>query len=532
MKKSINRKNNSSIEKITKIIPYDEYLQLKKAYINLKENNKKIKEEKQKIESILKEYQLHLTDYKSSNNTIKILFQKVENNYKELNIKNTFKNIYIIKLESFKIINENKNILKSTKNTYINYNNNEQEEVFMKTIKNLRNNNEIITTEYNNAINRYIEVINQLNREIKIKDELFKLKDKNNKSNNLFENLIISNKVCNFNIFKKEKIIKKHLINNSKSLFISSNICEFNILQNFKNQNNLNKKLFISSNKCDISIIQNNSIKKNNLYFLDDKLIFSSNICEINLMKENRKRVFLNETIIVCQNVCKIIILKEEKPQINSNNNLIIESNINDINILSKENIFQNNTSYIISYFEIYIPKIKNISDKIISQNINEISIICNKKLKEDLIILKNIQFNIISENNNKNLMDKNNFNIESNINNINITTKKVINLEICSNISQINILNNTKNIEDIFKIENNYFQIKNREKVKFENLLLENYINTINIGFDSRKKYDNYNNINKEKDDQDSDNENDKLECEPVPSFLLCIQKVKKKEK
>ena len=45
-----------------KIIPYEEYLQLKKAYINLKEKNNKLKEEKRKLESILKEYQLHLTD--------------------------------------------------------------------------------------------------------------------------------------------------------------------------------------------------------------------------------------------------------------------------------------------------------------------------------------------------------------------------------------------------------------------------------------------------------------------------------------
>jgi ribosomal protein S7 len=70
----------------------------------------------------------------------------------------------------------------------------------------------------------------------------------------------------------------------------------------------------------------------------------------------------------------------------------------------------------------------------------------------------------------------------------------------------------------------------KKRKNIKYENTILENYINTINIGFDNGKKYDNYNIINKEK-DEDSDNENDKLECEPVPSFLLCIQKMKKNE-
>ena len=57
---------------------------------------------------------------------------------------------------------------------------------------------------------------------------------------------------------------------------------------------------------------------------------------------------------------------------------------------------------------------------------------------------------------------------------------------------------------------------------------ILDNYINSINIGFDNIKEYDDYNKINEEK-DEDSDNENDKLECEPVPSFILCIQKKEK---
>ena len=175
MRASTDRKRKSSIGSITKIIPYNEYLQLKNAYITLKEKNKKLKEEKLKIESLLKEYQLHITDYKSSNNTIKILFQKVENNYKELNIqKNSFKNIFKMRVENFKISNTKKNSkLRAKKDSFQIYSSNEKEESFRKTLNSMRNNNDIITQEYNNTINRYIEVINQLNKEIKLKDELF-----------------------------------------------------------------------------------------------------------------------------------------------------------------------------------------------------------------------------------------------------------------------------------------------------------------------------------------------------------------------
>ena len=68
---------------------------------------------------------------------------------------------------------------------------------------------------------------------------------------------------------------------------------------------------------------------------------------------------------------------------------------------------------------------------------------------------------------------------------------------------------------------------IEKKESFKeAQRAILDNYINSINIGFDNTKKYEDYNKINKEKDDEDSDNENDNLECEPVPSFILCIQK------
>ena len=83
-------------------------------------------------------------------------------------------------------------------------------------------------------------------------------------------------------------------------------------------------------------------------------------------------------------------------------------------------------------------------------------------------------------------------------------------------------------------KKELNFIMNKNKKKDKrnketeIQKVIIDNYINSINLGFDNNNSYEDYNKINKEKDD-DSDNENDKLECEPVPSFILCIQKKNK---
>ncbi len=108
------------------------------------------------------------------------------------------------------------------------------------------------------------------------------------------------------------------------------------------------------------------------------------------------------------------------------------------------------------------------------------------------------------------------------------MSIKKKNNLDIISNCSVINIIHNNDK-QTSFKIQNNYLQFVNeKRKRKIDKLILDSYINTLNLGFDKNKNYENYNNINEEKDNEDSDNENDRLECEPVPSFLLCIQKLK----
>ena len=682
MKSSTERKKRrSSNESITKLIPYGEYLQLKNAYIELKEKFKKMKEEKQKIELLLKEYQKHINDYKSSNNTIKILFQKVENNYKQLNIqqKYSFKNIYIIRADNFKIIKKEKNIkLNEKRHTLQFYDSNEKEESFRKTISSMRTNNDIITKEYNNTIDRYIEVINQLNKEIKLKDNLLinrnfennsKIKENNYKLNKIFHSLIISNNVCNFNIIrnkgkikklnlqnkfenklsissntcklsllksKKEKeksilsafenkllissnICKFNLFGKIKSesevnnydniLSISSNVCEFTLFSSIKNiikENNFNGKIFISSNvsnfniyeKIDDKKIINNFGNKLNIssnaceynIFTDnskkynEKLNISSNICELNILKENQMEILI-KSISVCTNIIEIMIQPEEKKNILNTkhfNNLILESDLNNICILQD----LNNKSYInIISNEIEVNILSNKETKLhfknlnIAKNINEINIIYNKKIKEELYIVpNNIELSLISNKNNKeirhtisnnlnicllshkkssNLLSNEKLNIESKVNNIYYENEKKIyfenllisskineikiaisekdiNLEICSNISEIIILQNKIKNEKIYEEEKECFQINPIKSIKkgkaigFDKIILENYINTINLGFDNNKKYDNYNIINNEK-DEDSDNENDKLECEPVPSFILCIQKMNK---
>ena len=111
----------------------------------------------------------------------------------------------------------------------------------------MRTNNDIITKEYNNTIDRYIEVINQLNKEIKLKDDLLinrnfdnnnKAKENNYKLNKIFHNLIITNNACDFNIILNKREIKKLKLQNKldNKLSISSNICKLSILKSKKDK--------------------------------------------------------------------------------------------------------------------------------------------------------------------------------------------------------------------------------------------------------------------------------------------------------
>ena len=285
-------------------------MQIKNAYLNIKEKNNKLKEEKQKIETLLNQYQSYISDYQTSNNTIKLIFKKLEKKYQDsyaLPLKNKFDNISIFKIINFKIQNNKKN----------------------------KNINE---DEYKKNINRYIEIINQLKKEIKTKEKLCENKNKenmniifennsNNGVNNIFTNLfvskniqfnlnnnshknlfekanfnklIISSKICEYNILKKNTNYKDAYIN--RNLIISSKCSEFNLLKKGKPKEN-NKNLFVQSKINEIYIIQtkliqtkqikdnevNLSISSNSLFTKkENKLSASSKVCEFSIYKKNQ----------------------------------------------------------------------------------------------------------------------------------------------------------------------------------------------------------------------------------------------------
>ena len=694
--------NSTSIRK--KIIPYEDYLQIKDAYINLKEKNDKLKESKQKLESILNQYQIYISDYKTSNNTIKLLLKKFEKKYKELYAikkKNNFDNISIAKINNLRIINVKKNntSIKSKKNKNININinneDNQNEEMISQKFINSKNDNDITREEYNKTINSYIEIINNLKNEIKIKEELYKQKyenkingnkliekvniiqkDKsfknllitndlqiklinnyNTKVKKISDNLNISSKICEFNIISKiankakiSEINTKNLLIPSKcyecnllakeyknkyeyKLIISSKICQFNFVKNNKSYIPKEKKenkipLSISSNLCVYNIIKKNkpnqvyiSSKASELFIIHkikqmNNLIISSKTCEYNIYNDDKNKLLTignnreekdntNQDLYILSKENELTISKST-PKTKIFNKLEISSNISEYKIILpiknivpyisikaselfiikdkdekiekekeiKENIISNESqinipkTFRISFpvlnpcpkeSEIFIPKIskklifkelnvlslenkiyikntkikKEFKDLKICTNIEEISI---KMIKEELkISFKINEINIFPDEKIKKFLYIQKLSIISKVSDINIikAPKKII-LEIASNISEVKIPKNKikKNFFEIEKKQLNFIYIKNKKKEKrtkgleTQKAIIDNYINSINIGFDNINKYEDYNKINKEKDDEDSDNENDKLECEPVPSFILCIQK------
>ena len=105
----------------------------------------------------------------------------------------------------------------------------------------------------------------------------------------------------------------------------------------------------------------------------------------------------------------------------------------------------------------------------------------------------------------------------------IDITFKgiKKINKLVMEHINIYQILKQDKNIVD--SINNNDEENNKINKLNLVNdVILDNYLNTINIG------YIGYNNENNDELSNDDIMNNINNECEPVPSFLLCLQKAK----
>ena len=352
----------------------------------------------------------------------------------------------------------------------------------------------------------------------------FKKKNKNN--------FIISSKTSEFHIYQKEKM--------KCELIISSKICEYNILN--KNKDKLKS----------IEIKKDINEKK----FFNSKLYKSSKTNELTILSKNKlkNKLFINLRISTNHNELSIY---QNISKTNNLNKLSINSNICNINILKPKKIpisyFSKKVSelYIMGYSKTEI-KNKNKFDNIKKKELFSKCKICEinfeglnksdslKKINGELKIESNINVFQIIINKNKKLQIKNEvINVET----INIPkTKKISfnNLNISFKSSEI-IFSKSKiksQILDIEKCQLNYLGIKKRKKEKMvetflgketQKAIIDNYINSINIGFDKTKKYLDYDNINKEKNDEDSDDENDKLECEPIPSFILCIQKKEK---
>ena len=634
----------SSLRK--KIVLYEDYLQLKNAYINLKDKNDKLKEEKQKLEVLLKKYRSNISDYKTSNNTINLLFKKFEMKFKELSDfeRKNYKEISMVKNNNFKIINIKKNAkIKSFENLYVSHF--KDEVIFIKKINVVKKSNGVNMDEYNNKINKYLEEINKLKDEIKIKEELYKNQNQINENSlikhsnieineRVFDSLSIS-KGIQYNLFSSTK-------KNDKRNYIVSKVYEYKIMNKIEEEDDISKEklkiknLEITSKCCELNIIE----KKNNKYKIKNDFIIASKICDLNfinassiILKETKKdKIYfqisssklsilsnvkkINENnLIISSKICEYNILNnnkdklkfiEIKKEIKGKNiiykNLYKSSKVNELTILSKNKlknkIFENLEISSNKELSIYqnIQKIKNLNKLCISSNISNINILKPKKNPILFSSLKVCELNIMSnskaefknENKIENLnkkelltkckicginfegLNKNDYikkindklKIESNIIVNQIFTNKSKKIKIkneITNVERINIpqakrisfyglnvfsksfeiiisKNEYKNqILNTEKIQLNYLGIKKEKKEKiFETFLgkeaqkaiIDNYINSINLGFDNTKKYVDYSNINKEKNNEDSDDENDKLECEPIPSFILCIQK------
>ena len=637
----------SSLRK--KIVLYEDYLQLKNAYINLKDKNDKLKEEKQKLEVLLKKYQSNISDYKTSNNTINLLFKKFEMKFKELSDfeRKNYKEISMVKNNNFKIINIKKNAkLKSFENLYVSHF--KDEVIFIKKINVVKKSNGVNMDEYNNKINKYLEEINKLKDEIKIKEELYKNQNQINENSlikhsnieineRVFDSLSIS-KGIQYNLFSSTK-------KNDKRNYIVSKVYEYKIMNKIEEEDDISKEklkiknLEITSKCCELNIIE----KKNNKYKIKNDFIIASKICDLNfinassiILKETKKdKIYfqisssklsilsnvkkINENnLIISSKICEYNILNnnkdklkfiEIKKEIKGKNiiykNLYKSSKVNELTILSKNKLknklFENLEISSNKELSIYqnIQKIKNLNKLCISSNISNINILKPKKNPILFSSLKVCELNIMSnskaefknENKIENLnkkelltkckicginfegLNKNDYikkindklKIESNIIVNQIFTNKSKKIKIKNEITNVERINipQTKRISfyglNIFsksfeiiisknkyknqilnteKIQLNYLGIKKKKKEKiFETFLgkeaqkaiIDNYINSINLGFDNTKKYVDYSNINKEKNNEDSDDENDKLECEPIPSFILCIQKKEK---
>ena len=336
-------------------------------------------------------------------------------------------------------------------------------EIMQTKFNELYNENKSLKMNYNEKIKNFNEIINELNDEIK--QYQIELSEKNNEIEEL-KNLKNDVDIKNQNLIKQkhdELILQKEELK-SKEEELKSKEKQLKI-----------KEEELKSKEEELKIKEEN-IKRKELELKDKEISFNQKDIKIKekesilKLEENEIKKEKKQNEELYQKLHEELNLKEKQIYIEINkineNKLVINETIEKLNV--KE-----------MYLDKEINKIKEFGQNLIA--INEINI------EYKLVKKKNINYNI------------------ENIDNLEIIQKKNISINFNAKEPQIYTFKNNTNLNSKLNLVNK--------------ALLDNYFNTINIG---------YNNVKENIEESFEEINNLDVECEPTPSFLLCLQKSK----
>ena len=377
---------------------------------------------------------------------------------------------------NYNIIEENeKQNIQNKKKKLINYNDylklKEAYSLIQETLQKTKEENEQLDTilsSYQGEISKFNDYKQKIDKSFEIIQEKYNELYNENKSlkNNYNENAKKFNEIIN----DLNKEIKQYQIE------LSEKNNEVEKLKNVKNEykskyeDSLRKKeielkekeKIIKNKELDINNRENILNKKElDLKERENKLQLEENKLQTEKKKIEEKNKKLNEEIN----------LKEKKINIDNDK-------INENNILIKETI----------------------------EKLKEKEITLNKELDK----IKNIR---------NNLIQISEINIEYKFNKRQINKNNIHIIDYIEKFSIIKKINNNKKINDK-KLEIHNLNNDNNAKLNLINdALFNNYLNTVNIGYNNSpdifdENFDEINNIDSE--------------CEPIPSFLICLQKNK----
>ena len=377
---------------------------------------------------------------------------------------------------NYNIIEENeKQNIQNKKKKLINYNDylklKEAYSLIQETLQKTKEENEQLDTilsSYQGEISKFNDYKQKIDKSFEIIQEKYNELYNENKSlkNNYNENAKKFNEIIN----DLNKEIKQYQIE------LSEKNNEVEKLKNVKNEykskyeDSLRKKeielkekeKIIKNKELDINNRENILNKKElDLKERENKLQLEENKLQTEKKKIEEKNKKLNEEIN----------LKEKKINIDNDK-------INENNILIKETI----------------------------EKLKEKEITLNKELDK----IKNIR---------NNLVQTSEINIEYKFNKRQINSNNIHIIDYIDKFSIIKKINNNKKIDDK-KLEIQNLNNDNNAKLNLINdALFNNYLNTVNIGYNNspdifNENFDEINNIDSE--------------CEPIPSFLICLQKNK----